>query len=561
MTLTRRHFLASAAGAAAATAATAGGLAGCSGDDERDDGWGRGTLAHLLPAVSHRSILVKASFAAPLPAAPVLRVGEARVPGVRSDSRGRFWAFYAGGLEPATRYTLQLVAGRRASAGGGASAGAGEPLCDPWPLRTFPAPDAQPERLRVLSFTCAGGISTPIPPEIFDPFRPPAYRRRLFDLALAMEPDFAIANGDHVYYDLGQMGRLQEHPLQAIITGLFDAIHHRFDPQAPVLGSANEEALIGVGDDQLAQVYGVRFRSTPVFFLTDDHDYFENDDATPEVVTFPPGPFHRALRDALQRLYFPELPDEGALPAGVPGRATEQGVGVSRVFGEVRYGDLMSGLLYDCGGHLSLGPDAGLVPPGVERWLVEATRREDTRHLVHFPSHPMGWTAGKWREWYPDYLEHEGSLVASVELDAEGRKYLWQEGWWRQHQRLVAALAGQRRRAALSVSGDLHALGVLRMERSGGLDLSANPVHSVLSGPVGTGVVGWPSRARGVVARVPEALAGESLLPLEERNGFTTLELDRSAARVVTWRCPEGYVAPASLAVEPAVDLALPRRG
>jgi len=82
----------------------------------------------------------------------------------------------------------------------------------------------------------------------------------------------------------------------------------------------------------------------------------------------------------------------------------------------------------------------------------------------------------------------------------------------------------------------------------------------VLSGPVGTGVVGWPSRARGVVARVPEALAGESLLPLEERNGFTTLELDRSAARVVTWRCPEGYVAPASLAVEPAADFTLPPR-
>jgi len=96
MTLTRRHFLAGAAGAAAATAATTSGLVGCSRDDEPDgdDGWGRGTLAHLLPAVSHRSIVVKASFAAPPPAEPVLRVGEARVPGVRSDARGRFGAFF-----------------------------------------------------------------------------------------------------------------------------------------------------------------------------------------------------------------------------------------------------------------------------------------------------------------------------------------------------------------------------------------------------------------------------------------------------------------------------------
>lgn len=543
MTLSRRHFLARAAGAAAV------GLAGCSSEAGDDDGWDRGPVRHLLPAVSHRSIHLKVSFGTPRARPPGLRVGDREVAGVRTDSRGRFWAFRATGLEPATRYVLQLRGAE------------GSALCEPWPLRTFPAPDARPERLRVLSFTCAGGISTPIPPALFDPFRPPAYRRRLLDLALGQEPHFAIANGDHVYYDLSQMGRIQEHPLHALTRGLFDAISHRFDPGAPVLGSDNEGALVGVGDDQIAQVYGVRFRSTPVFFITDDHDYFENDDATPEIVTFPPAPFHRALRDALQRLYFPELPADGALPAALPGVGVEGGVRVSRAFGELRYGDLMNGLLYDCGGHLSLGPDAGLVPPAVERWLVQATRREDTLHHVHFPSHPMGWTAGKWREWYPDYLAHTGSLVAGVERDAEGGKYLWQEGWWRQHQRLVAALAGQRRRAALTVSGDLHALGALRVERSGELDLSANPVHSVLSGPVGTGAVGFPSRARGVAARVPAELGGESLLALEERNGFTTLDFDRESVRVTTWRCPEGYVAPASLAVEPAVEFRVGRIG
>lgn len=547
--LTRRHFLTCAAGAAGMAGAAATGLAGCSADSLPLDGWDRGPLRHLIPAVSHRSLHVKASFASPRTAAPVLRVAGRDVPGIRTDRRGRFWAFRTTGLEPGTEHTLEL------------RGDTGRALCEPWPLRTFPAPDARPAHLRVLSFTCAGGISTPIPPALFDPFRPPAYRRRLLDLALAQEPDFAIANGDHVYYDLSQMGRIQDHPLQALVTGLFEAISHRFDPDAPVLGGPNEDALVGVGDDQLAQVYGVRFRSTPVFFITDDHDYFENDDATPEVVTFPPSPFHRALRDALQRLYFPELPADGPLPDGLPGVGVEQGVRLARTFGEVRYGDLFSGLLYDCGGYLSLGEDAALVPPEVERWLLETTRREDTVHHAHFPSHPMGWTAGKWREWYPDHLEHSDSLVASVGKDEDGNKFMWQPGWWRQHQRIAAALGAQRRRAALTVSGDLHALGVLRMRRSGDLDLGANPVHSVLSGPVGTGVMGWPSRARGVVARVPDAIEGEPLLALEERNGVTVLDFDRERCRAVTWRCPEGYVSPDALALERAVDLVIPRSG
>jgi len=540
--ITRRQFLAHSAGAAAA------GLVGCSSESEPSDGWDRGPLRHLLPAVSHRSMIVKASFETPRPEPPVLRVGDRDVSGTRTDSAGRFWAFRVTGLEPDREYTLQL----RGSAG--------KPLCDPWPLRTFPAPGARAERMRALAFTCAGGISTPIPAWIFDPFRPPAYRRRLLALGLESRPDFAIANGDHVYYDLSQMGRIHDHALQGIVTAVMDSISHRFDPEAPVFGGANEESLIGVGDDQIVRIYDVQFRSTPVFFITDDHDYFENDDATPEIVTFPPNRFHRALRDGLQRLYFPELPADGPLPDAIPGVETVQGVRLSRVFGEVRYGDLFSGPIYDCGGYMSLGPDAGLIPPVVEDWLLATTRREDTLHHAHFPSHPMGWTAGKWREWYPDYLEHTDSLVRSVGLDDEGNKYMWQEGWWRQHQRIVAALSGQRRRGALTISGDLHALGALRMLRSGDLDLSANPVHTVLSGTVGTGAVGFPSRARGVSPRVPEALGGEALLPYEERNGFSVLECDREAARVATWRCPEGYVSPDTLAVERAVDVSVPRR-
>ncbi len=542
--ITRRALLSGLAASAAG-----GSWLGCSRPGPGGDGWNRGPLRHLVPAVSDRAIHLKLSLETPRDDAPVLRVGDRDVPGERTDSAGRFWAFRVGGLAPGAEHRLELRDPR------------GEPLCDAWPLRTFPAPDASPDRLRVLSFTCAGGISTPIPPALFDPFRPPAYRARLFDLALAAEPDFAIANGDHVYYDLPQMQRIQEHPVGALVAGMFDSISHRFDADAPLWGGENEASLIGVGDDQIASIYGVRFRSTPVFFITDDHDYFENDDATPERTTFPPARFQRALRDALQRLYFPELPADSTLPADIPGLVTDGATSRSLAFGAIRYGDLLSGALYDCGGHLSLGEDAGLVPPAVERWLLDAAAREDTRHHAHFPSHPMGWTAGKWREWVPDYLEHEDAIVASVGRDADGGKFGWQRGWWEQHQRIVRALCAQKSRAALSVSGDLHALGTLRIERSGDLDLAANPLVAVLSGTPGTGSVGWPSRARGVAPRVPDALEAEPVLAYEERNGFTRLDFDRDTCRIETRRCPEGYVAPEALATEVASERVIRRPG
>ena len=226
-------------------------------------------------------------------------------------------------------------------------------------------------------------------------------------------------------------------------------------------------------------------------------------------------------------------------------------------FGRVRYGDLFSGLFYDCGGFLSLGEGAGLVPPAVEDWLVAETRREDTLHLAHVPSHPMGWTAGKWREWYPDRLESTGSVVAAIRTNEDGSKYQWQPGWWAQHQRLLVALSAQTKRRALTLSGDLHALGAARIEASGEQSFAHQPVVSILAGPVGVGEIGWPSRARGVAARIPEDVVAESLLDLDERNGFTLLDFDRGSARIEIFGCPPGYVSPDRLALDVAFSLEL----
>ncbi len=507
------------------------------------DGWNRGDLCHLLPTASHNAFNIKLSFRESMAEPPILRVGSRWVPGTQQDSFGRFWAFRVANLAPDTEFQLEL----HRSARSGASS---DRLCDSWTLRTFPAPDSRPEHLRVASFTCAGGPCLPIPPVLFAPWKSAAYRRRLFDLMIAQEPDFVIANGDHVYFDLPAIARLRENPIVNALSGLIRGMSAIFDPSLTVLDSANEIALTTVGDDQIASIYGVRFRSTPIFFITDDHDYFDNDDATLERVTFPPDPFHRSLRDSLQKLYFPEFIVEHDPDPAFPGLSTQQGVRLSSHFGEIRFGDLFSGLLYDCGGYLSLGAQARLFPEVVENWLVDRTRIEDTRHLVHFPSHPLGWTAGKWREWYRDLLLSDGSLVEAVLRDEDGNKYMWQEGWWNQHQRLVQAIASQSNRKPIMVSGDLHALGATRIERSGNLDLTHNPIHSVLSGPVGVGDAGWPSAARGVQSRNPADLVCTDLLSLEESNGFTIFEFDREHDEFQLFRAPTEGSKPERLKVE-----------
>lgn len=140
--MSRRDFLTLSTAAAGLGAL---GLTLPEGAHAADANWHAGQLAHLIPAASHERFLIKASFHAPLARAPWLMVNGTRVAGEQTDAAGRFWRFDARGLQPATQYTLRIV-----DAGG-------KPLADAWPLRTFPAPDAAPARLRILAYTCAGG--------------------------------------------------------------------------------------------------------------------------------------------------------------------------------------------------------------------------------------------------------------------------------------------------------------------------------------------------------------------------------------------------------------------
>jgi hypothetical protein len=143
--LTRREILSLSAGTAALSVfGEAQSL--CA---EPREGWKQGQLTPLIPTATHERFLIKASFKAPLTGTPLLSINGRPVEGVQTDPQGRVWRLDAISLQPATTYELRITDP------------GGAPLCDAWPLKTFPAPDATPEPMRILAYTCAGGYEGP----------------------------------------------------------------------------------------------------------------------------------------------------------------------------------------------------------------------------------------------------------------------------------------------------------------------------------------------------------------------------------------------------------------
>jgi hypothetical protein len=92
-------------------------------------------------------------------------------------------------------------------------------------------------------------------------------------------------------------------------------------------------------------------------------------------------------------------------------------------------------------------------------------------------------------------------------------------------------------RTPFFISGDLHAVGEGIMRRSNDIDLSRNPVVSILAGPIGTGDEGWPSAFRGMRPQIPAGLEFEELYPATEQHGFIILDMrpDRVTIRFFKW--------------------------
>ena len=480
------------------------------------DNWDSGIVRHLLPAVSDSRMLIKCSTQRPLSLPPQLRIrgagGTRRIDGRMNDSLGQFWQFYAEDLSPSVSYELSLHENN------------GSALCESWPLSTFPAPDQNPERARLLFYTCAGGPQGTysgvgdrtgnLPTEI---------RNRILRRGLSFAPDAVVANGDHIYWDL--------HTWQGEGAGNLSQAGQRsnFNFQTEVFGGSNEEAMKMAVDPQIVPVYGTDFRSTPVYFLQDDHDHWENDSP----LTYPVPWFQLQLARATQQLYYPEFLADSNRPAGLPWSSKSERGDLSESFGTLRYGKLAEVLLYDVRRTLNVGElNAAFLDPQVEKWLNQRSTANDTQHLVHAPSNPPGWTAGKWGEWYPDVLDQ-----ATRSLTTRFPKPHWRQGWLDQHDRILESLSSNRQRTPLVVSGDLHAIGMGEIHRSGNLDLSANPVTSVLSGPVGTSIRGFPSVVRGIDSKPSAVLdMNEQVAPIEE-HGFTLVDFlpDRTEVQLFKW--------------------------
>jgi hypothetical protein len=177
-------------------------------------------------------------------------------------------------------------------------------------------------------------------------FLPIADRQRLLERGLDFQPDIVIENGDYIYWSqltlLGKSDPLVEawHKIYVQIGTM--------DRSIPVLGTDNEAIFKDIVDPKIAKLYGTRLRSTPTFMLGDDHDLFENDEATDDFISLPPSPHSLQAARATQSLYYPEFLPNSTRSQSLPGSNTHDRLaGLSEVFGTLRYGKLLEGLLYD----------------------------------------------------------------------------------------------------------------------------------------------------------------------------------------------------------------------
>src|SRR5262245_1586096 len=313
---------------------------------------------------------------------------------------------------------------------------------------------------------------------------------------------------------------------------------------------------MGVCDYQIPGLYGTSLRSTPAFFISDDHDTLENDEYDNKLATLPPDIYGIRGAEQTQHLYYPEFLPDANRPDWLPGAdKAVRPVGANMLYGTVRYGTMLEAVLYDCRRFVDYkGDHASILPTWVEDWIIARTRAEETTHFLHAPSLPFAYSSGKLGDWYPDLLDSDsGRLVLSK--DKPG----WQRGWFAQHQRLIEALASQKRRAPMILQGDFHASCAGRIHRSGEPALQV-PVEVILGGTLGTGDMPFPSAFRGVDSRPSQLIGMDETLKPTEKNGFSVIDVtpDKVTYKMFTWRPPQR---PEEIdTMEPMLNYEVPRR-
>lgn len=360
-------------------------------------------------------------------------------------------------------------------------------------------------------------------------------RQRLLARGMSFQPDAVIANGDHIYWDIKTT--LSKPFAEHWKEHFWKKFGGEFDLSVPMLDPKNAQIFLAICDYQIAKLYGTTLRSTPSFFLQDDHDMFENDEWDDTVAALPPDNYGVAGAEQTQHLYFPEfLPDRNR-PTWIPGGDKAWAApGTNITFGTIRYGKLLEAVLYDCRRYVDMkGDHAKVIPQWAEDWVIARTKAEDTTHFFHAPSLPFAYSSGKLGDWYPDVLDEKlGRMV--MHLDKKG----WQAGWFAQHQRLIEALASQEKRAPLIVQGDFHASAAGKILRSAELTFE-HPVHTVMTGTLGTGDMAFPSAFRSLESSASSLIGMEEALKPTEKNGFTIIDVTPEKIRfsMYMWRPPQ----------------------
>ncbi len=356
-------------------------------------------------------------------------------------------------------------------------------------------------------------------------------RKQLLAKGMSFQPDLVISNGDHIYWD---MKTSKNKPFFDFYKeNYWDPMGDELDLTVPMLDPENEETFLNVCNHQIAGLYGTTLRSTPSFFLTDDHDLFENDEFDDELATLPPDSYGINAGETTQFLYYPEFLPDKKMPYWLEGSGrTGRASGANMLNGTIRYGDLLEANLYECRRNVNYKEKhAKVVSESVERWLIDRSLDEDTRHYFQAPSLALCYTSGKLGDWYPDVLNGDD------ELTLDEPKPGWQHGWLAQHQRLTEALGSQKERTPVVVQGDLHACAVARMCQSEDIKYET-PIEVILTGPLGTGDTGFPSSYRNTPASSSLLVDMDEKLEAVEKNGFTIIEITRDEMKftLYTWR-------------------------
>ena len=126
--------------------------------------------------------------------------------------------------------------------------------------------------------------------------------------------------------------------------------------------------------------------------------------------------------------------------------------------------------------------------------------------------------------WYPDIKTmRDGDVV----LTRDEPKYMWQEGWFKQHNRILSATLNMDRTTPLFLCGDMHTQAAGYIMKSREVDLTARPVPSVLVGSLGVDGGGFPSGGlRGIEATPPTDIVLQELLSSHEESGFVVVDVN-----------------------------------